>query len=133
MNRKSMRKPFAVYACVIVGIAALALSILIGSNTSAAMLPTARMEVANAINHADESGQYSYRSTVVQTFHPTLMLSNVGRTTRTEASVVEGQVDAAAERLILNLSTANNPPLQIKFEDGQGYGRLSDTEEWVRG
>ena len=80
---------------------------------------------------AGESGQYGYRTTIAQIYHPTLSLQNVGRYARTEHSVIEGVVDAPAARMTLQLTSANNAPVQIKIEEGLGYGRMSDDEPWT--
>ncbi|MCA9998292.1 MAG: hypothetical protein KDE56_21165, partial [Anaerolineales bacterium] len=92
---------------------------------------TARQQVAQAIAQANNSGQYRYESTIVQTYHPTLLLENVGRTPRVETHKISGEVDVPADSMTLQISAANNPALQIKIEDGRGYGRLDEAAEWT--
>ncbi|MEZ4512330.1 MAG: LamG-like jellyroll fold domain-containing protein [Chloroflexota bacterium] len=67
----------------------------------------------------------------MQTYHPTLLLENAGRTTRVETHKINGEVDVSADSMTLQINAANNPALQIKIEDGRGYGRLGEADEWT--
>ena len=131
MQAKNRRHNKVIGASLIAGLLILGLSALLRPIMANSIEPTARQQVANAIEQAGESGQYSYQTTVVQTFHPTLLLQNVGRTARVETTRLDGEVDVAADRMTFNLTAANNPPLQIKIEDGRGFGRLSEDAEWT--
>ncbi|MGD8856315.1 MAG: hypothetical protein PVG33_08315, partial [Chloroflexota bacterium] len=93
--------------------------------------PTARQQVTQAIEQAGDSGQYRYESTIVQTYHPTLLLENVGRTTRVETHQINGEVNVPADSMTLRIRAANNPAMQIKIENGYGYGRFNEEDVWT--
>ncbi|MGD8585107.1 MAG: hypothetical protein PVJ75_07145, partial [Chloroflexota bacterium] len=93
--------------------------------------PTARQQVTQAIEQAGDSGQYRYESTIVQTYHPTLLLENVGRTTRVETHQINGEVNVPADSMTLRIRAAKNPAMQIKIENGYGYGRFSEEDVWT--
>jgi|GEM_PF-3287869 len=93
---------------------------------------TPRRQVQQAWQSAISIGQYQYRSTILQTTHPTLRAENVGRTTRTAQFVLEGEMDGPADRMELQLTAPNRPPVEIKIEQGVGYGRLSQDDPWTQ-
>ncbi len=118
-------------ALLLVGLASLLLAWLSPAQTIDASTATPRREVARAMEQAGASGQYHYQTTIAQTFHPLLTVQNVGRPARTERTTIAGVVDAPEELMTMQLTVANNPPLQIKLENDTGYGRLSDDEPWT--
>ncbi len=92
---------------------------------------SARRDLQRAWGLAGDIGKYRYHTTVVQTLHPVLSLDNVGRTARTDQYVIEGEMDAPAGRMTLQMAVTNQPPLQIKVENGRGYGRATDADPWT--
>ncbi len=91
-----------------------------------------RSQVQQAWQSATSIGQYHYRSTILQTTHPTLSVENVGRTARSAQFVLEGEMDGPAEHMFLQLTAPNQPPVEIKIEQGVGYGRLSQDDPWTQ-
>lgn len=131
-----MRKKHTLLNIVIMVSLVASLLMLVLSQTLLAVVaktspPSARQQVAQAITQANDSGQYSYQSTIVQTYHPTLLLENVGRTARVETHQINGEVNVPADSMTLQISAANNPAMEIKIEDGHGYGRLSEADAWT--
>ncbi len=126
MSRKNRRPRTGLI--VVIGLATLLLSQLLPQAT--VIQPTARRKVAQALQSANDSGQFAYQTTVVQTMHPVLSLDNVGRTAQTTHFTIDGEMDMPAERMVMELTQANQQPIQIKIEDGRGYGRVSDDEAW---
>ena len=131
MHRKHTSKNIVIIICLFTGLVALALSQTLPAVMAKTIQPTARQQVAQAIDQASESGQYRYNTTVVQTYHPTLLLENVGRTTRVETHQINGEVDVPADSMTMQIKAASNPSLQIKIEDGRGYGRFGEDDEWI--
>ena len=80
-----------------------------------------RRELTRAWEQAGQRGRYNYRTTILQTLHPTLRLENVGRTPRTEQFVIEGEMDARGERMLMQLTVANRPPLQVRLLHRNNY------------
>lgn len=119
------RSKYAIIPLVLLaGLAALALAQLLPESV-VDLKPSARQEVAQALDHASDSGQYQYSTTIVQTLHPILSLENVGRTARTEQYVIDGEMDVPADLMMMQLTAPNREPLQIKVDNGVGYGRAS--------
>ena len=116
---------------IVAGVVSLIFALALRPYMTEATPPTAREQLTRAWRQAGDIGQYRYRTTVAQTHHPTLRLENVGRTARTERFVIKGAMDTPAERMTLQLTAADNPPLQVKIEDGRGYGRLHDSDPWT--
>lgn len=131
MPKKHTSKNRIIYICLFTGLVILALSQTLSAAIAKTIQPTARQQVAQVIDQASNSGQYRYEATIVQTYHPTLLLENAGRTTRVETHKINGEVDVPADSMTLQISAANNPTLQIKIEDGRGYGRLGEADEWT--
>lgn len=122
---------YIIIVCLILGLATILLSQTLPIIAAETTQSTARQQVAQAIAQAGESGQYHYQTTIVQTHNPTLLLENVGRSARVETIELDGEVDVPADRMTLQLRAANNPELQIKIENGIGYGRLSEDNPWT--
>ncbi|MCB9433303.1 MAG: hypothetical protein H6668_15110 [Ardenticatenaceae bacterium] len=131
MRKKHTSLNIVIMMSLVAGLLALAVSQTLPAVMAKTRPPTASQQVAQAIDQANNSGQYRYESTIVQTYHPTLLLENVGRSTRVETQKISGEVDVPADSMTLQISAANHPALQIKIEDGRGYGRLSEADEWT--
>ncbi|MCP4537855.1 MAG: hypothetical protein GY832_11990 [Chloroflexi bacterium] len=89
-----------------------------------------KQQIARAWDQAIDIGRYEFHTTVLQTLHPTLRLENVGRTARTEKYTINGEMDQPAERMLLQMQIPNQPPLDLKVEAGQAFGRRDTTSEW---
>ena len=125
MPRKHTSKNIVIMVCLVTGLMVLALSQTLTAVMAKTIPPTAQQQVAQAIEQANISGQYRYEATIVQTYHPTLLLENVGRADRVETHTIDGEVDVPADSMTLEIRAANNPALEIKVENGRGYGRLA--------
>ena len=112
--------------------AALVLTAAANSTAASNGQATASQALQSAWTQAGDSGQYTYHTTIVQTLHPTLLLENVGRTARTDTIALDGEVNAPAGQVSFQLQAANKPPVQIKIDNGVGYGRLNDTDPWTK-
>ena len=100
----------------------------------AAMPLTAQHHLERAWQLAADMSQYDYQSTVLRTKHPTLTLGNVGRTATTERFVIEGQLDRPTDLMTMNIAAPNQPPLEVKLEQGRAYGRMDGVdglEKWT--
>lgn len=131
MPRKHTSKNIVIMVCLVTGLMVLALSQTLTAVMAKTIPPTAQQQVAQAIEQANTSGQYRYEATIVQTYHPTLLLENVGRADRVETHTIDGEVDVPADSMTLEIRAANNPALEIKVENGRGYGRFSATNDWT--
>ncbi|MEZ4709124.1 MAG: LamG-like jellyroll fold domain-containing protein [Caldilineaceae bacterium] len=113
------------------GILSLLFALAIQPFSTATASPDAAQQLADAWQRAGAIGRYRYHATVLQTSHPALTLQNVGRTAHTDQFVIAGEMDTPGERMTLQLTVANQPPLQIKVENGRGYGRVRDADPWT--
>ncbi|MEZ4678254.1 MAG: hypothetical protein R2932_28970 [Caldilineaceae bacterium] len=93
---------------------------------------TAYTQIQHALKNAASSGRYQYQTELLQSFHPTMRLENVGRTTRTTRMVMAGEMDRRNETMRFQLSMANQPPLEVKIEAGTAFGRLAADQPWTK-
>ncbi|MCB0124139.1 MAG: hypothetical protein KDE58_17915, partial [Caldilineaceae bacterium] len=70
-------------------------------------------------------------STILQTTTPATTLRNVGRGSQTQRIRIDGSLDRAADAMQMQLQVGQQPPLAVKVEEGQAYGRQGNGEEWV--
>lgn len=96
--------------------------------------PTASQQLEKAWRRAVSAGRYTYRSTIVQTLHPTARIENAGRAATVQRLTVTGQVDAPADTLTMRIRQGGEQSRQfidLKFEQGRTYGRVQADADWA--
>lgn len=93
--------------------------------------PSAYQQLQAAWQRAGEIGTYDYRSTIFQTTNPTASLSNVGRRSQTQRILIDGALDKSTTAMEMQMQVGQQPPIAVKIEDGQAYGRRGAGDEWI--
>jgi len=99
---------------------------------TAAMPRTPGQQLNRAWRLANDVNSYSYRSSAIQTNHPSARLDNAGRSSLERQIWAEGIVDRPNKTMTMKLSLgANQQPIELKIENGQAFGKTEYQDEWV--
>ncbi|MCB0194085.1 MAG: LamG domain-containing protein, partial [Anaerolineae bacterium] len=100
----------------------------------AAMPLTAKYQVEQAWQRANQMAGYAYQTRAIQTIHPAAQVENIGRRVETSRIEVEGAIDRLAETMQLDLwpnGKGSPQVISLKIEDGLAYGRLQTEADWT--
>lgn len=124
-SRKGSRRVWLVPSLLLMGMVLLTLLV------RGVVFPASETPVVRAWDIAQTYGNYQYRSTVIQTTHPTEKVINAGASSKTAHLMIEGDVDRFNE--VLNLTITGYPdkrrPVQIQVKGNQAQGRVG-TQDW---
>ncbi|MCB0124140.1 MAG: thrombospondin type 3 repeat-containing protein, partial [Caldilineaceae bacterium] len=70
-------------------------------------------------------------STILQTTTPATTLRNAGRGSQVQRVRIDGSLDRAADAMQMQLQVGQQPPIAVKVEEGQAYGRQGSGGAWV--
>ncbi|MCB0086345.1 MAG: hypothetical protein KDE54_00400, partial [Caldilineaceae bacterium] len=131
MFRKKIRSTGVYLSMIILGLLALTM-VLSAQPALADRLPqSAYQQLQAAWRRAAQIGQYDYHSTILQTTTPAANLRNAGRGSQTQRVRIDGRLDKAADAMQMQVQVGQQPPIAVKIEEGQAFGRQSSGGEWV--
>ena len=84
--------------------------------------------VRAAWKQAEQIGNYHFTTDVEIESHPLPLLVNAGRSTTTERMFLEGSTDRQNESMTFAMYSGSNDRLEFKVEDGESFGRTSQTD-----
>ncbi|MEZ4736516.1 MAG: hypothetical protein R3E79_56235 [Caldilineaceae bacterium] len=117
---------------LVLGIVILTGAYTMRTSIASALPQSAYQQLQAAWQRAGAIGQYDYHSTILQTSTPATTLSNAGRSPQTQRIRIDGSLDKAADATQMQLQIGQRPPIAIKIEAGQAYGRQSNGDEWTK-
>ncbi|HRW05312.1 MAG TPA: hypothetical protein P5121_09475 [Caldilineaceae bacterium] len=130
MKKRTKPTKFIYIMLMVLGLLSLAGAYTMHTTFASVLPQTPRQILRQIWVDASNAQRYDYDSSIVQTINPLPRIDNVGRMPQTVQMSISGQLDRQQQAMQLQLRLPNQPPLEVKIEDGVTKGRLSPDAEW---